>query len=173
MGAPAIQYARSGMASLAWMVEGEGPLNLVFLPGAITNVELLREHPRPAALFDRLASFSRLVLYDRRGMGQSDPAGPVGDQLSREDQLAGRPVDLGGAARAQGAGAGRRLPLEELLPPAGRLGPLQHLAVGGVGLQRRGEGVDLERGVAPARARPPADLAAGRGEHPRGDGARP
>jgi class 3 adenylate cyclase len=105
VGAPAIRYALSGDASLAYMVEGEGPLDVVFLPGPITNVELLREHPRPAAMFERIASFSRLLLHDRRGMGQSDPwEGTPSIEEHAADLIA--VMDAAGMERAAVVGAG-------------------------------------------------------------------
>jgi pimeloyl-ACP methyl ester carboxylesterase len=69
---PRIRYARSGDVSIAYQAVGDGPLNLVYVPGWISNVELTWEEPSVARFFERLASFSRLILFDKRGTGLSD-----------------------------------------------------------------------------------------------------
>lgn len=66
------RYATSGDVNLAYQVRGEGPLDIVFVPGFISHVEHLFEEPGIARFFARLASFARLVVYDRRGSGLSD-----------------------------------------------------------------------------------------------------
>lgn len=70
--APATRYARSGGASIAYQVAGEGPLDLLFLPGWISQVEQLWEAPAMRRYLERLAVFNRLILFDRRGTGLSD-----------------------------------------------------------------------------------------------------
>ncbi len=70
---PAItQYARSGAVSIAYQVIGSGPLDVVLVNGWISNVELAWEHPLPRSFLERLASFSRLINFDKRGTGLSD-----------------------------------------------------------------------------------------------------
>jgi class 3 adenylate cyclase/pimeloyl-ACP methyl ester carboxylesterase len=71
--APRTVYAHSGDASIAYQVVGDGPLNLVLANGPGTHIEILWEEPTTARCMRRLASFSRLVLFDRRGTGLSDP----------------------------------------------------------------------------------------------------
>jgi pimeloyl-ACP methyl ester carboxylesterase len=71
----ATRYANSGGVSIAYQVHGEGPPDLVFVPGFVSHVELYWEHPTVARFFRRLASFSRLVLFDKRGQGLSDRPG--------------------------------------------------------------------------------------------------
>lgn len=66
------RYARSGDASIAHQVMGEGPLDLVVVNGPASHLELMWEEPATAHSFERLAAFSRLVLHDRRGTGLSD-----------------------------------------------------------------------------------------------------
>jgi class 3 adenylate cyclase len=66
-------YARSGDASIAYQVLGEGPINLVLVNGPASHLELMWEEPSTARCFEQLASFSRLVMFDRRGTGLSDP----------------------------------------------------------------------------------------------------
>jgi class 3 adenylate cyclase len=66
-------YARSGDASIAYQVVGEGPMDLVLINGPASHLELVWEEPSTARCLERLASFSRLVMFDRRGTGLSDP----------------------------------------------------------------------------------------------------
>ena len=61
------RYVRSGDAHIAYQVVGEGSRDLVYVPTWISQVEHLWEEPRIARYFERLASFSRLILFDRRG----------------------------------------------------------------------------------------------------------
>lgn len=67
------RYARAGEARIAYQVVGDGPLGLVYARGPASHVEIAWEHPPAARGLRRLASFSRLVLFDRRGTGLSDP----------------------------------------------------------------------------------------------------
>ena len=69
---PETRYTESGEVSIAYQVVGEGPLDLVYVPGWVSNVELLWEGPKAARFLRRLASFSRLILFDKRGTGLSD-----------------------------------------------------------------------------------------------------
>ncbi len=69
---PETRYAKSGDLNIAYQVVGDGPFDLVYVPGWVSNVELLWEKPKPARLLERLASFSRLILFDKRGTGMSD-----------------------------------------------------------------------------------------------------
>jgi class 3 adenylate cyclase len=70
--APETRYAKSGDLNIAYQVVGEGPFDLVYVPGWISNIELMWEEPAHAHLLRRLASFSRLILFDKRGTGMSD-----------------------------------------------------------------------------------------------------
>jgi pimeloyl-ACP methyl ester carboxylesterase len=70
--APRTHYTKSGDLNIAYQVVGEGPLDLVYVPGWISNVELMWEEPELARFLRRLASFSRLILFDKRGTGLSD-----------------------------------------------------------------------------------------------------
>jgi class 3 adenylate cyclase len=69
--APGIRYARSGEASIAYAVSGEGP-DLVFIPGAYQHLELWWDNRPRAELGRRLGEFTRLIQFDRRGTGMSD-----------------------------------------------------------------------------------------------------
>lgn len=70
--APETAYAKSGDISIAYQVNGEGPIDLLFVPGWVSHVEHAWEDPDLSAFLRRLASFSRLILMDRRGTGMSD-----------------------------------------------------------------------------------------------------
>ena len=70
---PETRYAKSGDLNIAYQVVGKGPLELIYVPGWISNVELMWDEPAHAHVLDRLASFSRLILFDKRGTGLSDP----------------------------------------------------------------------------------------------------
>ena len=74
---PRTRYARSGDASIAYQVLGDGPLGLVFVPGWISHLDLTWEAPAQVRFFERLAAFSRLILFDKRGTGLSDPTATV------------------------------------------------------------------------------------------------
>jgi class 3 adenylate cyclase len=69
---PETRYAKSGAVSIAYQVVGDGPRDLVYVPGWVSHIEYLWEEPSVAAFLRRLASFSRLILFDKRGTGMSD-----------------------------------------------------------------------------------------------------
>jgi pimeloyl-ACP methyl ester carboxylesterase len=69
---PETRYARSGDLNIAYQVTGEGERDLVYVPGWVSNIELMWEEPAMAHFLGRLASFSRLILFDKRGTGLSD-----------------------------------------------------------------------------------------------------
>jgi len=73
---PETRYAKSGDLNIAYQVVGEGRFDLIYVPGWISNVELMWDEPGHAHVLDRLASFSRLILFDKRGTGLSDPVPP-------------------------------------------------------------------------------------------------
>jgi class 3 adenylate cyclase/pimeloyl-ACP methyl ester carboxylesterase len=85
--APRTLYARSGDLNIAYQVVGDGPNDLVYVPGLITNLELAWEEPRWASFLTRLASFSRLILFDRRGVGLSDRVTGVPTLEERSDDV--------------------------------------------------------------------------------------
>jgi pimeloyl-ACP methyl ester carboxylesterase len=69
---PQTRYARSGEISIAYQVVGDGPIDLVLVPGFATHIELQWDSPPVVRFYERLASFSRLILFDKRGTGLSD-----------------------------------------------------------------------------------------------------
>jgi pimeloyl-ACP methyl ester carboxylesterase len=70
---PETRYARSGDVHIAYQSIGTGPPDLVFMHGWISHIEHMWEEPRMARFLDRLASFARLIVLDKRGTGLSDP----------------------------------------------------------------------------------------------------
>jgi pimeloyl-ACP methyl ester carboxylesterase len=68
-----IQYARSGRVNIAYQVLGNGPIDVVFVMGWVSHLEYFWKEPSFARFLTRLASFSRLILFDKRGTGLSDP----------------------------------------------------------------------------------------------------
>ena len=69
---PETKYAKSGDVHIAYQVIGRGRIDLVFVSAWVFPIEVVWEEPSVARFFQRLASFSRLILFDKRGTGQSD-----------------------------------------------------------------------------------------------------
>jgi len=69
---PQTQYARSGDLNLAYQVYGEGETDALIVPGWIWHVEHIWEDPSVARFFERVGSFARVIMFDRRGVGMSD-----------------------------------------------------------------------------------------------------
>jgi pimeloyl-ACP methyl ester carboxylesterase len=69
---PITRYAKSGDYSIAYQVVGDAPIDLVYVPGFVSHVESSWDDPDYARFLDRLASFSRLIMFDKRGTGLSD-----------------------------------------------------------------------------------------------------
>jgi class 3 adenylate cyclase len=84
---PETHYARSGDVNIAYQVVGDGPIDLVMVPGFTSQIELIWEQPNSARYLRRLASFSRLILYDPRGLGLSDRLAGVRTLEERMDDL--------------------------------------------------------------------------------------
>jgi pimeloyl-ACP methyl ester carboxylesterase len=82
---PETRYARSGDLRIAYQVVGEGPIDLVLVPGFISNLDLVWDDPVLANFLNALARFSRLIMFDKRGTGLSDR---IGDLPSLEVRMA-------------------------------------------------------------------------------------
>jgi class 3 adenylate cyclase len=82
-----IRYAQSGDVSIAYQVTGDGPFDLVLVPGFISHLEYDWEEPRHAAFLERLGKFSRLIRLDKRGTGLSDRQGDITDLETRMDDV--------------------------------------------------------------------------------------
>ena len=68
-----VRYARSGDVNIAYRVWGDGPFDVVFIPGTTSHVEFVTDVPGFLGILEELASFSRLIFFDKRGTGLSDP----------------------------------------------------------------------------------------------------
>src|SRR6185369_4046590 len=71
--APETRFARTRNGCVAYQVVGDGPLGLVFIPSWLSNVDAMWEEPSLARFINSLATFSRLLCFDKRGSGISDP----------------------------------------------------------------------------------------------------
>src|SRR4051812_22252408 len=96
---PPTRYARSGDVSIAYQVVGEGPVDLVLVLGFATHVELQWEAPPLAHFLERLSSFARLIIFDKRGTGLSDPVAEVPTLEQRVDDVRAV-MDAAGSERA-------------------------------------------------------------------------
>ena len=94
-----IGYADSGGVRIAYQVVGDGPVDLVFSPSFITNLGATWDDPTYAAFLRRMASISRLILFDKRGTGLSDPALDFPTQRQRSNDLL-RVLDAADSERA-------------------------------------------------------------------------
>lgn len=70
---PETRYARTPAGHVAFQVFGSGPIDVLFLTSWLSNVDVMWDDPRTAAYFDRLGRFARVVMFDKRGTGVSDP----------------------------------------------------------------------------------------------------
>jgi pimeloyl-ACP methyl ester carboxylesterase len=82
-----IRYARSGDVNVAYQVTGDGPFDLVLVPGFFSHLEIGWEDPDHAAFLDRLGSFARLIRFDKRGTGLSDRSVGLPDLETRMDDV--------------------------------------------------------------------------------------
>lgn len=73
---PDVRYARNNGVAIAYEVIGDGPVDLIYLPGFINNLEVMWSNPLLGRFLERLASFCRLIVVDRRGAGLSDRLSP-------------------------------------------------------------------------------------------------
>lgn len=92
---------------IAYQVFGEGPIDLVFIPDWVTNLDVMWEEPTLARFMDRLASFARVICFDKRGTGLSDPV-PLGAVPTWEEWMydVGTVMDGAGSERAAIVGHG-------------------------------------------------------------------
>jgi class 3 adenylate cyclase len=110
MNRPKTQFAKSGDISIAYQLFGEGPLDLVFIPGFVSHVELAWESPLAARLYERLASFARVIVFDKRGTGLSDPVEGVPTIEQRMDDVRAV-LDAAGSERAAMFGVSEGAPM--------------------------------------------------------------
>jgi pimeloyl-ACP methyl ester carboxylesterase/DNA-binding NarL/FixJ family response regulator len=107
------RYAKSGDVHIAYQVIGTGPIDLVVIPGFISNLDVHWEQPGYAHLLWRLGSFSRLIMFDKRGTGLSDPVSVLPNLETRMDDVRAV-MDAAGSARAALLGGSEGGPLAML-----------------------------------------------------------
>jgi pimeloyl-ACP methyl ester carboxylesterase len=96
---PETHYARSGDVHLAYQIVGDGPLDVVYIPGLTQNVGVVWENAPQARFLRRLASLGRLILFDKRGTGMSDRVVGVPTLETRMDDVRAV-MDAAGSDRA-------------------------------------------------------------------------
>lgn len=113
------RYARSGDLHIAYQVVGQGALDLVLVPGFISNLELNWEDPGYSRLLKRLSAFSRVIQFDKRGTGLSDPvdAAALPDIEARMDDVRAV-MDAAGSGRAAILGVSEGVPMAILFAAA-------------------------------------------------------
>jgi pimeloyl-ACP methyl ester carboxylesterase len=94
-----VRYAKSGDVNIAYAVAGEGPIDLVVVPGFISHIEIGAENPRIVAMQQRLERFGRVITFDKRGTGMSDPVEEVPTLEQRMDDVRAV-MDAAGSERA-------------------------------------------------------------------------
>src|SRR5262249_39995750 len=87
MATPVTRYARSGDVHIAYQVFGSGTIDLVFVPGFVSHIENYWENPEMARWLQRLASFARVIMFDKRGTGLSDPVAEIPPMDLRMDDI--------------------------------------------------------------------------------------
>jgi class 3 adenylate cyclase len=97
---PEIRYAKSGDVHIAYRVEGDGPFDLVVVPPLIWPIDILGSEPEARASFQRLASFSRVIVFDKRGMGSSDRVSGAPSLEERMDDVRAVMDEVGSSCAA-------------------------------------------------------------------------
>jgi pimeloyl-ACP methyl ester carboxylesterase len=112
---PQTRYAKSGDYHIAYQVVGNGPIDLVFIPGFVSHVEHGWDDPQLAHFYRRLASFARLILFDKRGTGMSDPV-PLRQLPTLEERMddVRAVMDAAGSERAALVGVSEGGPMNLL-----------------------------------------------------------
>jgi pimeloyl-ACP methyl ester carboxylesterase len=145
---PPTQYARSGNFHVAYQVTGNGPVDLIYVPGWVSQLELYWDEPSLARFLRRLASFSRLIIFDKRGIGLSDRVSlrELPTLEERMDDIRAV-LDAAGSTRAAVVAQGYATPMASLFaatyPDRLRVRP-RHAANGRLPVGRHGGGA---RGV--------------------------
>lgn len=86
-GTPETRFAQSGGLSIAYQVVGDGPIDLVFVPGFMSHVELNWEYPFYSSVLEPFTEFARLIVLDKRGTGLSDRSLGLGTLEERMDDV--------------------------------------------------------------------------------------
>jgi len=111
--APQARYARSGDVNIAYTVVGDGPFDLVYIQGWVSHAELAWRVPAYADFLNRLASFSRFIFVDKRGVGMSDRVEGAPSLETRMDDVRAV-MDAVGSPRAAIMGVSEGTPMSIL-----------------------------------------------------------
>ena len=107
---PETQYAQSAGLSIAYQVFGDGPIDLVFIPGFVSNLELTWDWPPLGAFYRAFTPFARVVMFDKRGTGLSDRVRLMPTTDERMDDLRAV-MDASGCERGAVVGVSEGAPL--------------------------------------------------------------
>ncbi len=107
---PETRYARSGDVVIAYQVLGEGPFDVVFIPGSVSHVEVYWGAAGVAALLRGVAAHARVLVFDKRGTGMSDRVAQVPTLEERSDDIRAV-MDAAGSERAALFGASEGVPM--------------------------------------------------------------
>jgi pimeloyl-ACP methyl ester carboxylesterase/DNA-binding CsgD family transcriptional regulator len=136
MASPVTRYARSGVVHVAWQSVGEGPLDLIFVPGWVSHVEASWRFPEIARFLQTLARSCRLLVFDKRGTGLSDPLPRASTMDERMDDIRAV-LDAAAVRRAAIFGASEGVPLSVLFAATYPERTLGLIAYGGFARRRR------------------------------------
>jgi pimeloyl-ACP methyl ester carboxylesterase/AraC-like DNA-binding protein len=84
---PKTQYTKSGDFNIAYQVIGDGAVDIIYIPGWVSNIDMMWAEPRLAAFLTRLTLFSRLIIFDKRGTGLSDRTDEYSTMEERMDDI--------------------------------------------------------------------------------------
>ncbi len=84
---PITKYTKSGTINIAYQVVGEGSIDLIYVPGWVSNIDMMWEDPKISEFLYRLIKFTRLILFDKRGTGLSDRVGALSTLEERMDDI--------------------------------------------------------------------------------------
>lgn len=110
---PTTHYAQSGEMNIAYQMIGDGPVDLILVPGLITHLEFLHEFPGYTDFLRRLAAFARVVTFDKSGQGLSDRAAGMPSLEQRIDDIRAV-MDAVGSTRAVMLGCSEGAPISVL-----------------------------------------------------------
>jgi pimeloyl-ACP methyl ester carboxylesterase/class 3 adenylate cyclase len=110
MDVPEVRYARSGEVNIAYQVVGDGPFDLVVVPGSTSHLEVWWEEEERASFIHRLTRFARVLMFDKRGTGLSDAVAGLPDLETRMDDVRAV-MDAAGSRRAAVLGMSEGAPM--------------------------------------------------------------
>ena len=97
---PPVRYAKSGDVHIAYRVFGEGPRDIVLIPGTLSHVEVSWERPASRHFLKRMMAFARVIVFDKRGQGMSDRVAPAEQTLEERIDDVRAVMEAAGSARA-------------------------------------------------------------------------